>query len=144
MLGCFMLFLIGVVVLALISSGGELGHRVAHSVLQTGRHLFEPEPDAVVESPPRLYNKTTAAASATIAKGRPYLSPFVKKQVAAKQKWRCAVCRELLDETYEIDHIRPLHYATNATEKRELNATDNLQALCRRDHLAKSAMEAQG
>ena len=83
----------------------------------------------------RLYNKTTTAAAAT-TKGRPYLSPFVKKQVAAKQKWRCAVCRELLDETYEIDHIRPLHYAKNATEKRELNAIDNLQA--------KSAMEAQG
>jgi 5-methylcytosine-specific restriction endonuclease McrA len=135
----------GIVVFFLLCTGGDLGYRTAYTVLQTGQHVFEPErPEREATPPPRLYNKTTTAASATIAKGRPYLSPFVKKQVAAKQKWRCAVCRELLDETYEIDHIRPLHYAKNETEKRELNAIDNLQALCRRDHLAKSAMEAQG
>ena len=136
MLGCFLLLLIGAIVIALISSGGDVAYRFAYKVLQTGQHVFEPEHDAVVEPSPRLYNNKITTAAAATTKGRPYLSPFVKKQVAAKQKWRCAVCRELLDETYEIDHIRPLHYAKNATEKRELNAIDNLQA--------KSAMEAQG
>ena len=140
MLAYIFLLLIGTVVFACLFRGSD---QTAYTILQTANHLFEPEHDAVVEPSPRLYNRTTTAAAAT-TKGRPYLSPFVKKQVAAKQKWRCAVCRELLDETYEIDHIRPLHYAKNATEKRALNAIDNLQALCRRDHLAKSAREAQG
>ena len=24
-------------------------------------------------------------------------------------EWRCALCKRLLDATYEIDHIKPLH-----------------------------------
>ena len=52
---------------------------------------------------------------------------------AAKQGWRCAVCRELLDETYEIDHIKALWRGGS-------NDISNLQALCKRDHVWKSAV----
>lgn len=143
MLACLLLLLIGIVVLACLCVDSD---RTAYAVLKTASHVFEPEPDAVVEPPPRLYNKTTtpATAATTEAHKRPYLSPFVKKQVGARAKWRCQACKNLLDETYEIDHIRPLHRARTAGEIREHNSIANLQALCRRCHMAKSAREAQG
>ena len=40
---------------------------------------------------------------------RAYISPYTKKLIASRQKWRCAVCNKLLDASYEIDHIIPLH-----------------------------------
>ena len=65
---------------------------------------------------------------------RPYISPLVKKRIAARQKWRCAICKQLLDETFELDHIRPLFKGGHPTDE------SNLQALCKRDHLFKSAV----
>jgi len=32
-----------------------------------------------------------------------------KKLIAAKQGWKCGNCGKLLDETYEVDHIKPLY-----------------------------------
>lgn len=58
-----------------------------------------------------------------------------KKIVAARQKWTCAGCDEMLDSTYQIDHIVPLWkngpdcYVTNA------------QALCPRCHAKKTQNE---
>ena len=66
---------------------------------------------------------------------RQYVSPLVKKKVAADQKWRCAMCKKLLDETYEIDHIIPIFKGGNNDPKH------NLQALCRSCHMEKSATE---
>jgi 5-methylcytosine-specific restriction protein A len=37
------------------------------------------------------------------------VSQTTKKLVAAKQKWTCGLCGQLLDETYEVDHIIPLY-----------------------------------
>lgn len=51
----------------------------------------------------------------------------MKKFVAAKQKWTCKSCNEMLDATYEIDHIRPLYQGGD-------NQPYNLQALCRNCH----------
>lgn len=31
-----------------------------------------------------------------------------KKMVAANQQWKCGQCGQMLDETYEVDHIIPL------------------------------------
>ena len=33
---------------------------------------------------------------------RAYISPYTKKLVASRQKWRCAVCNKLLDASYEL------------------------------------------
>ena len=66
---------------------------------------------------------------------RPYISPLVKKRVAAKQRWRCGTCRQLLDETFEIDHRTPLFRGGHPTHE------SNLQALCRRCHMFKTALE---
>ena len=101
--------------------------RTAYSVLQHSQHLFEPDDQALEELPkePR---------ASRLATKRPYISPLVKKRIAARTKWRCASCQNLLDETYEIDHIKPLF-------KGGANSESNLQALCKRCHMLKSAVE---
>ena len=96
--------------------------RTAYRVLEHSQLLFEPE-----EASP-LATRLAAPLH------RPYITPLVKKRVAANQNWRCASCRSLLDETYEIDHIKPLF-------KGGTNVESNVQALCKRCHTMKSAVE---
>ena len=37
------------------------------------------------------------------------LSGHEKRVVAARGEWKCGMCGVLLDATYEIDHVVPLH-----------------------------------
>ena len=62
------------------------------------------------------------------------VSESLKKQVASDQKWLCKTCKEMLDYTYEIDHIIPLF-------KGGSNDRQNLQALCRQCHGKKTHNE---
>ena len=101
--------------------------RAAYRVLQHSQQLiFEPDDEPSPAAAPQRSGKVAAK--------RPYITPLVKKRVAAEQKWRCALCKSLLNETYEIDHIRPLFKGGTISEA-------NLQALCKRCHLMKSALE---
>ena len=61
----------------------------------------------------------------------------MKKWVGAQQQWRCANCNQLLDASYEVDHIVPLHQGGD-------NHPDNLQALCRNCHGQKTFKEQIG
>ena len=101
--------------------------RTAYSVLQHSQNLFEPDDQALEELP-------KVAVAARLPTRRPYITPLVKKRVAANQKWRCASCKRLLDETYELDHVKPLFRGGT-------NLESNLQALCKRCHAMKSALE---
>ena len=58
----------------------------------------------------------------------------VKKCVAARAKWKCQSCDELVNENYEIDHILPLY-------KGGSNAVSNLQCLCPQCHRSKTAAD---
>jgi len=58
----------------------------------------------------------------------------MKKMVASEQQWQCAVCKKVLDYTYEIDHVIPLF-------KGGTNEMNNLQALCRSCHGKKTITE---
>lgn len=62
------------------------------------------------------------------------VSAAKKKRVAAAQGWKCAICEETLDETYEIDHEIAL--CNGGT-----NDDSNLRALCRPCHAKKTAEE---
>ena len=65
--------------------------RMAYRLLQHSQHhLFEPETIIAKQgaSTPRRAPQPTAAKS----QKRAYISPYTKKLVAARQKWRCAVC----------------------------------------------------
>ena len=57
-----------------------------------------------------------------------------KKYVASIQKWKCGHCDNLLDASYEIDHIVALY-------KGGTNELDNLIALCRNCHGIKTMNE---
>ena len=103
--------------------------RSAYRMLEHSQMFFEPEKtsvDALI---------STNSSGYINSKKRLYITPLVKKRVAAKQKWVCKVCKNLLDETFEIDHIRPLWKGGQGTDEK------NLQALCKRCHVMKSAME---
>ena len=115
------------IVLAIVLVVCNWNPRTAYTVLQHSQHLFEPD-DQALEGLPKV---TVAARLPT---RRPYITPLVKKRVAANQKWRCASCKSLLDETYELDHFHPLW-------KGGSNDETNLQALCKRCHALKSSLE---
>ncbi len=62
-------------------------------------------------------------------------SEAVKKIVAARAKWRCEKCAEMLPAAYEIDHKVPLWRGGE-------DAEPNLQALCNNCHGAKTQRES--
>jgi len=63
------------------------------------------------------------------------VSNALKKLVASNQKWQCKRCNQLLDETYEVDHIISLHLGGT-------NEPENLQAFCRNCHGKKTFRES--
>ena len=125
---CVLALMVVIVVVSSIVS--RWAPRTAYRLLEHGQHLFEPEGLSVRDSSsqPQTHGRNRKRVN------RPYISPVVKKRVAAKQGWRCAVCKGLLDETFEIDHRTPLFKGGHPTLE------SNLQALCKRDHLLKSAV----
>jgi hypothetical protein len=56
-----------------------------------------------------------------------------KKFVASNQGWKCKKCNQILDATFEIDHVIELQYGGS-------NEVSNLEALCRNCHGKKSMM----
>ena len=62
------------------------------------------------------------------------VSESKKKYIASNQKWRCAHCNNMLDNTYEVDHIIALYRGGN-------NELNNLEALCRNCHGVKTFKE---
>jgi len=55
------------------------------------------------------------------------VSDQLKKIVASQQSWNCKKCKNILDATYEVDHILSLEDGGG-------NDIQNLQALCRNCH----------
>ena len=62
------------------------------------------------------------------------VSESTKKMVASNQQWRCFMCHNLLDYSYEIDHNVPLFAGGT-------NHISNLHALCRNCHGKKTIAE---
>ena len=62
------------------------------------------------------------------------ITQTTKKYVASNQLWRCNICNNLLDASYEIDHKIPLY-------KNGTNEINNLQALCRNCHGKKTVLD---
>ena len=67
-------------------------------------------------------------------KPRRSVTSLQKRYVAAQQQWKCRICHNLLDESYEVDHIIPLFRGGS-------NQTENLQALCRNCHGKKTVQD---
>ena len=67
-------------------------------------------------------------------KNKRNVSNTVKKLIAANQQWKCNKCQELLDASYEVDHVIPLY-------KNGTNHVNNLQVLCRNCHGKKTILD---
>lgn len=52
-----------------------------------------------------------------------HVTEATKKLVASRQKWQCGICKRMLDETYEVDHIKPL-YKGGTNDPKNLMALD--------------------
>ncbi len=59
---------------------------------------------------------------------------LMKKKVAASQQWKCGNCKNVLDETYEVDHKLALFNGGT-------NDMSNLVALCPHCHRSKTVDE---
>lgn len=75
---------------------------------------------------------TTTTTTTTSTKRS--VSETKKKFVAASQGWKCGHCKEQLPAWFEVDHIQRLEHGGS-------NHVDNLVALCRNCHGAKTAVE---
>lgn len=60
----------------------------------------------------------------------------IRLQIAANQKWRCKICGELLEATFEVDHIIPICF-----QGQEI--FPNFQVLCVKCHRNKTMRERQ-
>ena len=60
----------------------------------------------------------------------------IRRQVLNRDRWQCQCCGSR-GSRFEVDHIRPLMYGGS-------DDLSNLQVLCRRCHVAKSAAERGG
>ena len=65
---------------------------------------------------------------------RKYISQTIKKTVASNQQWCCNICKNILEETFETDHIIPIMNGGT-------NEQSNLQSLCPNCHRKKSLHE---
>lgn len=70
----------------------------------------------------------------TRSKYKRNVSALLKKKVAAGQQWRCGSCNQMLDETFEVDHVIALDHGGT-------NDPSNLRALCPHCHRKKTVDE---
>lgn len=75
----------------------------------------------------RMMNSGKNPYASTGGKIKRSVSEPKKKFVASRQQWKCKDCKNLLDATYEIDHVIELQHGGS-------NEVDNLVALCRNCH----------
>jgi len=65
--------------------------------------------------------------SGSNANNKRSVSETKKKYVASQQAWKCKHCGDMLDATFEVDHVIDLQFGGS-------NNVDNLVALCRNCH----------
>lgn len=65
---------------------------------------------------------------------RKYWTEGIKRQIAYRQKYKCAVCQKMLPAAWHADHVIPLSEGGT-------NHTDNCQILCGSCHADKTMSE---
>lgn len=72
---------------------------------------------------------------------RKKFTPLQRNVVAARQKWQCAVCNDMLGPTFDLDHIKPLHEWRTYEYEQANDIDTNIQAVCVTCHRKKSSRE---
>lgn len=83
---------------------------------------------------PRSFVQTTRSSTKTTRR----VSETLKKTVAHRQRYHCAICQQMLPPSYQVDHIIPLFVDVYGTRTDYLNSAANLQALCPNCHSMKT------
>ena len=99
-------------------------------VLSTGCGIDDDGAEYHPPAPPVAAERKTGGAPTK----RKRVTPFISKKVAARQGFKCAMCGELLQEDWEIDHIVSLQRGGG-------NELSNYQALHKRCHAFKNSEE---
>ena len=98
--------------------------RAAYNVLKQSQNLFEPDDEPSPAAPPRSAK-------------RAYITPYLKKQIAHDQNWKCSCgCGKTLQPDFHIDHTVPLWQGGPDT-------TENMTAMNPQCHARKTAIENQ-
>ena len=125
----YLLMLLAVAICALAWFGKD---RAAYTVLRLGDHILEGEK----EEDDHTAGKARNNARGTTAR-RAYLSPYLKKQIAYDQGWKCSCgCGASLQPDFHIDHTIPLWLGGGDT-------TDNMSAMNPQCHAKTTAIENQ-
>jgi 5-methylcytosine-specific restriction enzyme A len=89
---------------------------------------FNNKPPTINNLANKFYDiPSTNSKTKTNTKPKRCVNNTMKKVVASDQKWECGSCYNLLDASFEVDHIIPLY-------KGGMNDRSNLMALCRNCH----------
>jgi hypothetical protein len=75
----------------------------------------------------RMLNSGGNVSLGGTANNKRSVSETKKKYVASQQAWKCKHCSDMLDATFEVDHVVDLQFGGS-------NNVDNLVALCRNCH----------
>ena len=94
---------------------------------------------------PRREPRSQPAALSKTSAIRKRVTPLMARMAAVRYGFKCAICGETLDATWETDHIIPLSSAQTAADVERLNSLENLQPVHRIPcHQLKSSREAAG
>ena len=159
----FLLLLLAVVLICSCLAPHSVLHQSAVRALESGALTvgsFGPQYDEADDAPrheevrtlpPRAQARRTASPSPSkrganaeiktaLYRKRP--TPLIQKRVAVRFGFKCAICSQPLDETWETDHIIPLNTARSSEEAERLNLIENLQPVHRACHQLKTSQEA--
>ena len=107
-----------------------------------------PERKAAWDPPVKARRRNSPSKQGTDAKWRTAMfrkrpTPLMQKKVAVAYGFKCAICKQPLDETWETDHIVPLSSAKSFEDAERLNSLENLQPVHRSCHQIKTSREAR-
>ena len=110
---------IAILAFALAKEDAGTSYRVLDHIFQHDMFAGAPEPkEQYRPSSPRAVAKPVERQASPRR-----VSPLLKKKVAARDRWRCRICKAMVDHTFEIDHITPLSRGGS-------NSESNLRLLC--------------
>ena len=143
MLRCFLVFLAAVLLCAWLSPSKKLREsalQALDSSLRCGLDSLDAEDVENAEAaavPLQRREVGSRPSAAPTSTKRKSVTPFISKKVAARQQFRCAMCGEILQEDWEVDHVLSLQNGGS-------NELSNLQALHKRCHAYKNHIEQRG
>ena len=141
MLRCLLVFLAAVLLCAWLSPSKKLREsalQALDSSLRCGLDSLDAEhtenAEAAAVSLQRRREVSSRSSAVPTSTKRKRVTPFISKKVAASQQFKCAMCGELLQEDWEVDHVLSLQRGGS-------NDLSNLQALHKRCHAYKNHVE---